>query len=204
MLRGPKKDVDKCGRYFTKLAKEMAESSFQVKVPIFKQFHKYIIGKGGANIRRIRDETDTRVDLPDSGSDSDMITITGKKANVNKAVTEIQKIQNEMANIVSKDVKIPAKIHNTMIGAGGKLIQSIMNECGGVAIKFPEPNSGSDCVTVRGPKEDVEKAVNLLKELSEEKQLSGITAEVKAKPQHHKFLIGKSGIHIQKIRDETE
>lgn len=72
-----------------------------------------------------------------------------------------------------------------------------------MAIKFPEPNSGSDNVTVRGPKEDVEKAVKLLKELSEEKQLSGITAEVKAKPQHHKFLIGKSGIHIQKIRDET-
>ena len=74
--------MDDCG----KLVNDMAESSFQVKVPIFKQFHKYIIGKGGANIRRIRDETDTRVDLPDSGSDSDMITITGKKANVNKYV----------------------------------------------------------------------------------------------------------------------
>ena len=114
----------------------MQESSFQVKVPIFKQFHKFIIGKGGANIRRIRDETDTRIDLPDSGSDSDMITITGKKANVNKAVTEIQKIQNEMANITSKEVKIPSKIHNTMIGAGGKLIQSIMNDCGGVRFTF--------------------------------------------------------------------
>ena len=110
------------------------QSSSEDKKPIFKQFHKYIIGKGGANIRRIRDETDTRVDLPDSGSDSDMITITGKKANVNKAVEEIQKIQSEMANIVSKEVKIPAKIHNTMIGAGGKLIQSIMNECGGVRL----------------------------------------------------------------------
>ena len=87
-----------------------------------------------ANIRRIRNETDTRVDLPDSGSDSDMITITGKKANINKAVDEIQKIESEMANIVSKEVKIPAKIHNTMIGAGGKVIQSIMNECGGVRI----------------------------------------------------------------------
>lgn len=52
----------------------------------------------------------------DSGSDSDMITITGKKPNVNKAVTEIQKIQNEMDNITSKDVNIPSKIHNT----GGK------------------------------------------------------------------------------------
>ena len=45
--------------------------------------------------------------------------------------------------------------------------------------------------------------MKLLKELSEEKQLSGISAEVKAKPQHHKFLIGLDGIHIQKIRDET-
>jgi hypothetical protein len=26
---------------------------------------------------------------------------------------------------------------------------------------------------------------------------------VKAKPQHHKFLIGRQGIHIQKIRNET-
>ena len=111
---------------------ELVPITAEVSVPF--EFHRFIIGKGGANIRRIRDETDTRVDLPDSGSDSDMITITGKKANVNKAVTEIQKIQNEMANIVSKDVKIPAKIHNTMIGAGGKLIQSIMNECGRVGV----------------------------------------------------------------------
>ena len=58
-------------------------------------------------------------------------------------------------------------------------------------------------VTVRGPTDDVEKAVKLLKEMSEEKQLSGVTVEIKAKPQHHKFLIGKAGIHIQKIRDDT-
>jgi len=202
-LRGPKKDVDDCAKYFTKLIKEMAESSYQVKVPIFKQFHKFVIGKGGANIRRIRDETDTRIDLPDSGSDSDMITITGKKENVTKAVLQVQQIQSEMANITTKEINIPAKIHNTVIGAGGKLIQSIMSECGGVAIKFPEPNSGSDLVTVRGPVDDVEKAVELLKELSEEKQLSGISVDVKAKPQHHKFLIGRAGVHIQKIRDET-
>ena len=132
-LRGPKKDVDDCSKYFNKIVREMQESSYQVKVPIFKQFHKFIIGKGGANIKRIRDETDTKIDLPDSGSDSDMITITGKKPNVNKAVSEIQKIQNEMANITSQEIKIPAKIHNTMIGAGGKLIQSIMNDCGGVS-----------------------------------------------------------------------
>merc|ERR1712088_354895 len=202
-LRGPKDDVDKCARHFNKITKELLESGYQTKVPIFKQFHKFVIGKGGANIRRIRDETDTRIDLPDSTTDSDMITITGKKENVVKAVEAIQQIQSEMANIVAKEIMIPAKIHNTVIGAGGKLIQSIMSECGGVAIKFPENGSGSDKVTVRGPVDDVEKAIKLLRELSDEKQLSGISAEVKAKPQHHKFLIGRAGCHIQKIRDDT-
>merc|ERR1719483_1503645 len=132
-----------------------------------------------------------------------MITITGKKENVGKAVEAIQLIQSEMANIVTKEIMIPAKIHNTVIGAGGKLIQSIMSECGGVAVKFPENGSGSDKVTVRGPVDDVEKAIKLLTELSDEKQLSGISVDVKAKPQHHKFLIGRAGVHIQKIRDET-
>merc|ERR1712061_10050 len=50
-LRGPKKDVDYCSKYFNRVVKEMQESSYQVKVPIFKQFHKFIIGKKGAGIR---------------------------------------------------------------------------------------------------------------------------------------------------------
>jgi len=202
-LRGPKQDVDKCATILNKMHKELHESNYQVKVPIFKQFHKYIIGKGGATIKKIRQDTDTKVDLPESGSDSDMITITGKKANVEKAQKQIQQIQAEQADVVTDDLKIPAKIHNTIIGAGGKLIQSIMDDCGGVHIKFPEANSGSDKVTIRGPKDDVEKAKQMLMSLSSEKQLSSCSAEVRAKPEHHKFLIGRQGANIQSVRDKT-
>jgi len=202
-LRGPKQDVDKCAQEMTKKYKELLESNYQVKVHIFKQFHKFIIGKSGATINQIRQETNTKIDLPESGSDSDMITITGKKADVEKARDEIQKIQAEKANVVSIEVKIPAKIHNTIIGAGGKIIQSIMDDCGGVHIKFPEAKSGSDKVTVRGPKEDVEKAKGMLESLSTEKQLTSVTAEVRAKPEHHKFLIGVKGANIKSVREET-
>lgn len=48
-------------------------------------------------------------------------------------------------------------------------------------------------VNIRGPKDDVEKAKKLLVELSNEKQLTSLTAEVRAKPEHHKFLIGRQG-----------
>ena len=72
----------------------------QVKLPIFKQFHKFIIGKGGATIRQIRQDTNTRVDLPASGSDSDVILLTGRKEDVEKAQAKIQQIQSEQANVV--------------------------------------------------------------------------------------------------------
>lgn len=45
---------------------------------------------------QIREETDTKIDLPSEISESDVITITGKKANVEKAQAKIEAIQKEM------------------------------------------------------------------------------------------------------------
>lgn len=221
-IRGPKEDVDKCHKYLVKLVKELNESSYQVEVPIYKKFHKFIIGKGGANIRKIREETQTKIDLPAEGDKNDVITITGKKENVEDAKEKIRKIQDELENIITDEITIPPKFYNSIIGTGGKLIRSIMEDCGGVAIKFPSAESKSDKVTIRGPKDDVERAKQQLLELTNERQLSSFTAEVfdvifsykfeivnenllqvRAKPQHHKFLIGKSGANIKKIRDST-
>ncbi len=58
-------------------------------------------------------------------------------------------------------------------------------------------------MTLRGPKDDVEKAKNMMLELANEKQLSSLSAEVRAKPEHHKFLIGRHGANVQAIRDKT-
>lgn len=63
-------------------------------------------------------------------------------------------------------VDVPHKLHNSIIGAKGRLIRSIMDECGGVIIRFPTEGSTSDKVTVRGPAEDVDKAKKQLLELA--------------------------------------
>lgn len=91
-IRGPKEDVDSAFKYLTKLVKEMQESSFVMEVPIFKQFHKNIIGKGGVNIKKIREETQTKIDLPEEGDKNEVIIITGKKENVIQARDLIQKV----------------------------------------------------------------------------------------------------------------
>lgn len=72
-------------------------------------------------------------------------------------------------NIVQEEIIIPHKLHNAIIGAKGRLIRSIMDECGGVSIKFPAGGSNSDKVALRGPKDDVEKAKSELLQLAKEK-----------------------------------
>lgn len=202
-LRGPKDEVDKCHKQLMKMVKDAQESSFVMEVPIFKKFHKFIIGKGGANIKKIRDDTQTKIELPAEGDKNEVIVISGRKENVNDARERILKIQSELADVVTEELTIPPKYYNSIIGAGGKLISAIIEECGNVSIKFPNSESNSDKVVIRGPKEDVEKAKLQLIELSNERQQSSFTAEVRAKPQHHKFLIGKNGASIKEIRDQT-
>ncbi|XP_074859938.1 vigilin isoform X1 [Carettochelys insculpta] len=202
-LRGPKNEVEKCTKYMQKMVADLVENSFSISVPIFKQFHKNIIGKGGANIKKIREESNTKIDLPAENSNSETIIITGKRANCEAARHRILSIQKELADITEVEVSIPSKLHNSLIGAKGRFIRSIMEECGGVHIHFPTEGSGSDTVIIRGPAQDVEKAKKQLLHLAEEKQTKSYTVDLRAKPEYHKFLIGKGGGNIRKVRDNT-
>jgi predicted PilT family ATPase len=186
-----------------KLSVELIASSFKLGVPIFKRFHGNVIGRGGANIKKIKEETNTIIDIPAENNDSDVIYVQGYKADAEKARDMILAIQNELANIVTSHVSFPQKIHTSMIGPGGKLIQSIMAECGDVHIRFPAEGEDNDNITIRGTKEDVAKAEEQLKKLGEERVENSFTAEVTAKPEHHRFLIGRGGVNIRKVREKT-
>lgn len=52
-IRGPREDVDKCAKHLNKLVKDLSEGSYMIEVPIFQQFLKFIVGKGGANIKKV-------------------------------------------------------------------------------------------------------------------------------------------------------
>jgi len=202
-LRGPKDDVDKCYEHLKKVSTELVASSYKLGIPIHKRFHGNIIGRSGANIRKIKEETNTVIDIPAENSDSDVIYITGYKEEAEKARDMILAIAGELANITTAQVVIPQKLHTSMIGPGGKLIQSIMAECGDVQIRFPAEGEDNDTITIRGTKEDVEKAEEQLRKLGEERLENSFTAEVTAKPEHHRFLIGRGGVNIRKVREKT-
>lgn len=64
---------------------------------------------------------------------------------------------------------IPNKLHTHLIGAKGRTIQGIVQECGNVNIQLPQPGSGSDEIIIRGPKADAEKARDLLEKIAQDK-----------------------------------
>ena len=51
-LRGPRKEVQQVSEMLKKQLNIIVEENFSMKVPIMKNHHRYIIGKGGANIKR--------------------------------------------------------------------------------------------------------------------------------------------------------
>lgn len=203
-IRGKKEEVDACYKHLMRVVKELQETSFVLEVPIFKKLHKYVIGKGGANIKKIREDTHTNIDLPAETTDSDVIVITGKKENVYEARTMILKIESELGDIVEAEINIPFDHRQFIIGPSGKFITAIMEECGGVNIKFPPAETKSEVVKLRGLAEDVEKAKQRLLELSEKRASQSFTDSVRANPQYHKYLIGKNGATIRKIREQTD
>lgn len=56
--------------------------------------------------QQIREETNTRIDLPSEGQNSDEITITGRKENCEKARERIQKIQDELVSFSVCDIAV--------------------------------------------------------------------------------------------------
>lgn len=52
-IRGLNDDVNKAYKSLAKLAKELDEANYVLEIPVFKQFHKLVVGKGGANIKKV-------------------------------------------------------------------------------------------------------------------------------------------------------
>jgi len=203
VLKGPKDDVEKCFKRLKKTTDGLVEKSFRLQVPILKQYHKNIIGKGGANIKKIREETSTQIDMPSENSNDDVITVIGKKADCEKARAMIRAIESKEAKITEETIKIDAKLHQYLIGKGGLGVKRVKQECGNVQIHFPSGDSGSDSVTVRGEPEFVKKAKAQLLEMAQNREESSFTQEVKCANELHRYLIGKQGASINEVKKET-
>ena len=199
-LRGPTKELASAVTKVTQIARDLEERGYRLEVPILKQYHRNIIGKAGSQINKIRDETNCQIELPKENSDSEIIAIIGRKADVERASKMIKAIEKELVSIVEEVVKIEVKLHQALIGAGGKRVKELQGD--DAIIHFPSDGK-SESVTIRGKESGVEQAKKALMDEAAALRLQSFNATVTALPEYHKFLIGRNGANMKEIRDKT-
>ena len=74
---------------------EFIHTVFVLMLPMFSVTECFVLF-----LLQIREETDTKIELPSEGSDSDVIVITGHKAQVEAARDHIIAIQNELVRVL--------------------------------------------------------------------------------------------------------
>ena len=92
-----------------------------------------ILGRGGASINEIKDNTDAQIDVDKSedGGATTLITVRGTKEAVAAAKAAILQISEQVTEETSATVVIESKFHRNIIGAGGQGLKELIRRCGG-------------------------------------------------------------------------
>jgi polyribonucleotide nucleotidyltransferase len=94
-----------------------------------------ILGKGGASINEIKNETDAQIDIEKSSEDSAPasvanVTVRGTKKAIAAAKAAILAIADTVGEEVTMTVTIESKFHRILIGAGGQGLRDLVARCG--------------------------------------------------------------------------
>ena len=90
-----------------------------------------ILGRGGANINEIKDNTGAQIDLDKGEGEITSISCRGSKKDIAAAKAAILAISEEVNQEVVTTVKIEQRFHRTIIGAGGQGLRDLVARCGG-------------------------------------------------------------------------
>jgi polyribonucleotide nucleotidyltransferase len=202
-IEGPPDQVNEATENLEKIVKSYIDRLTFVEMEVNPNHYKHIIGKAGSNINRIKDEMDVQINIEEKEG-LNIIRIEGSSGGVKNAQRELQSMIEKLDNEKEKDVVIDHRLFRSIIGSKGSKIKEIREKFNQVVITFPNPSEKSDIVKIRGPKNDVESCHKHLSKLVKDLQESSFMLEVPIFKQFHKFIIGKGGANIKKIRDETQ
>ncbi|XP_025407283.1 vigilin-like, partial [Sipha flava] len=201
-IQGLNDDVNKAFKSLAELAEVLDEINYVMEIPIFKQFHKLSARKRAIFIKKIREETDTRIFLPREGDNKDVIKVMGNKRKVLIAYDMIKEIQKEIGDIITKEMVLGnVKVRNAIVNLGNKFIQSIKEDFGdNVTLNLPTVK-GDNTIVIKGPEDDVKNVITQIQTMVDE--VHKYVFDLKVNPKFHKYLIGTNGANVKKIRHLT-
>uniref|UniRef100_A0AAQ5YLD0 Vigilin n=1 Tax=Amphiprion ocellaris TaxID=80972 RepID=A0AAQ5YLD0_AMPOC len=163
------------------------------------EYHKFLIGKGGGNIRKVRDSTGARIIFPTpEDKDQELITVVGTEEAVREAQKELEELIKSLDNVVEDTMIVDPKHHRYFVARRGQVLRDLADEYGGVMVSFPRTGSQSEKVTLKGAKECVEAAKKRMQEIVEDLEAQ-VTIECVIPQKFHRSIMGPKGSRIQQI-----
>ena len=130
-----------------------------MNIPIPKDHHRFLLGKGGAKLQDLEKRTATKITIPKSNDTNDVVTISGPKEGIEKAIHEIRIISDEQSKQAYEVLQIPKSYHPFINGPNGERVKKLVAEHPNVRVNIPPPSVMKDEMSVAGEKEGVNKVV---------------------------------------------
>lgn len=207
-IRGGKKGVAAAKAELLEAAAFEAESRQEAKFTVPQKAIAFIVGKAGATINGIKDDTGAQIDI-DKSSDGEKtsVTVRGDKKAIAAAKAAILDLVEQFGDEVTVNLTIEPRFHRTLIGQGGQKLRELIASCGGPEdahkqaglVTFPRQGDDADQVRLRGDRKVVQK---LQAEL--EKAVSALRATkvigVVVPHANHASKIGRGGSALQDLQ----
>ncbi|VDK29175.1 unnamed protein product [Gongylonema pulchrum] len=167
-LEGSPEDVKKAQASLLNEIDRLTEEMSSETIKVHPSLHRHVIGRGGALISKIKEETGVQITIPHEQTNSDEIKIEGNKEGVKRAIDEIEEIVKRLENEKTRDILIEQRFHKQLIGSKGETVQKLREQFPSVIISFPDPGKKSDIVSLRGDRNEVDKAYKQLTAMNKE------------------------------------
>ncbi|KAK5987873.1 Vigilin 1-like protein [Cladobotryum mycophilum] len=221
-LRGPQSAVEslasKSNAFIEQEKADEKERGYTLTFDFPQKFANHLIGKGGSNIKELRDKFDVEIQVQDG-----KVELKGPQLKAEKARSHIQNLGKTLADETTHVLRIDPKYHRELIGSQGSQINRLQTRYK-VLIFFPRSaknnadddnadaasdggkprrQQGPDEVIIRGPKKGADEARDEIFSLHKYLEEHSATATVAVQQKQVGSLIGQGGAALDELRQAT-
>lgn len=199
-LHGPPSEVENIRDLLEAELETIKKTIIRKDIRVEPRIHGYIIGKAGATVDQIREESGAFVVVPKNDEPSEFVTLEGTSEAVAIAEEKINAIAKKYE--ASRKLVIDQQLHGSIIGRGGEKIRSIREKFTQVVFTFPEQGSKNNEITILGPADEVEACYKYLDQFHQQLQENNYQAQVPIKADIVKYL-PDAQLAIRRIKQDN-
>jgi polyribonucleotide nucleotidyltransferase len=218
-LRGPQDNVNALVEnllaFIEQEKKDELERGFTLKFDFPQKFASHLIGRGGENINKLRDQFDVDIQVNEG-----VCEIKGPEAKANAAKKHILDVGKKLEDEATHSLNIPAQFHRDLIGPQGGQVNRLQDRYH-VRVNFPRSkqagnddeagestntrrsNQGPNEVIIKGPSRGADQCRDELLSLLQYVRDNSYSATVSVAQSQLPSLIGTGGREMEALRLET-